>query len=124
MDLRVRVFSGCEGEVEEKFNKWAEDTKCYIKDFRVAQNGQYGGVTLVVLYGETPCEWVLPMQPYSPAIDPQPLPYGPFGPAITCKDDDPWKGEFTPVGSEPLRTTAPTMRHRPNPAEQFGGGIH
>lgn len=122
MDIKVSVFTGRETEVEERFNKWAKDTKGYIKDFRVAQYGQYG-VSLVVMWCDTPCEWVAPLQPYY-GPSPDTLPLGPFGPAITCKDEDPWKGEFVPVGSEPLRTQAPTMRHRPNPAEQFGGGIH
>lgn len=60
MDLKMKVFSGREGEVEEKFNKWAEENKGYVKEMRVAQHGQYG-VTVVILYCSTPTTWIAPM---------------------------------------------------------------
>lgn len=62
-------------------------------------------------------------------------PYGPIGPDYTKKvNDDPWKGEFIPVGDPPIHpatAVSPAESARPvvatsrrNVMEQFGASYH
>lgn len=113
---------GCQEEIEEAVAKYLNDhPNMVIKDFQLAvsQCSIYVAILFTLGYLD------LPM-----FIDKQRVPLPAKPTEITC-EDDPWKGEFVPVGDPPKRpavlpfgTPPPVVVGRKNPAEQFGASYH
>lgn len=116
-----RIFEarpGAQAEIEEAVEKYLNDhPNMVIKDFQLAVT-QYN-IYLAVLFtlGYLDLPMFVEKQQQLPARPTE----------ITC-DDDPWKGEFIPVGDPPKRlpfgTPGPGVVTGRNVMEQFGASYH
>lgn len=109
----VKVFSAWYSkpeDLEKDVNKYMEDNPgLMIEKATMTANDSY--VFLTVVFSPHAVYPIIP--PISPRDNGGP--YGPIGPEITKNgpSDDPWKGEFIPVGDPPLSApiaTTPTVR--------------
>lgn len=114
-DLKIfEARPGCQKEIEEAVRKYLDDhAGMVVKDFQLAVS-QYS-IYLAVLFTQGYID--VPMF-IEKSRDPIPTTL----PQITCQDD-PWKGEFIPVGDPPRRNNVVPFARRANPAEQFGAGV-
>ncbi len=119
LPCEVKVFSsrvGCQPDIEDAIAEYLTQHPGYtVKQTSMACNEYNVFVTVTFEMAAM----YLPMFIEKDRVN---LPMKPV--EITC--DDPWKGEFIPVGDPPnTRPTPMAVSQRlPNVAEQFGAGYH
>lgn len=101
--MQLKIFTarpGCEEEIEKAVEDYLnghpgtyiQSQSVAVSEYRTVLSVYFDNATL---YFQNPNPDPGFTQPY----------FGPFGPIITCdkKEEDPWHGEFIPIGDPPMR---------------------